>query len=113
MVLRCTLHWVGEGAESSVGILESLILQRGHMWWRELRHPIHCGRLNKQSGTNDTLDADTVVISAAMRLEKCEGGQQAPGVDGNESKGLRVTETVEGMRVLTNMSKGSGTSDWS
>jgi hypothetical protein len=48
-----------------------------------------------------------------MRLEKCEGGQQAPGVDGNESKGLRATKTVEGMRDLTNMSKGSGTSDWS
>jgi hypothetical protein len=48
-----------------------------------------------------------------MRLEKCEGGQQAPGIDGNESKGLRATETVEGMRDLINMSKGSGTSEWS
>jgi hypothetical protein len=48
-----------------------------------------------------------------MRLEKYEGGQQAPGIDGNESKGLRATETIEGMKDLVNMSKGSGTSEWS
>jgi hypothetical protein len=48
-----------------------------------------------------------------MRLEKYEGGQQAPGIDGNESKGLRATEAIEGMKDLINMSKGSGTSEWS
>jgi hypothetical protein len=48
-----------------------------------------------------------------MRLEKYEGGQQAPGIDGNESKGLRATEAIEGMKDLINTSKGSGTSECS